>query len=239
MVIYKTTNLVNGKQYIGRDSRNNPNYLGSGPLIKKAIKKYGKENFIKEIIEECHSFEQMVKREEYWLNYYDAGNNDLFYNLQNLGKGVQFNQETRKKIGEASRRRITSDETRKKISQATKGKNNPMFGKKHHDTTRELMRKKRIGKKASEETKSKLSEMGRGSNNWRYNRGYLFTAENNGNFKGYIVCVSGDYIGQRKTNKEWCDVLGIWRQNFRKHLNGQSYKNGIKGNFFKWEYEIK
>ena len=40
MVIYKTTNLVNGKQYIGKDTKNNPTYLGSGTFLKKAIQKY-------------------------------------------------------------------------------------------------------------------------------------------------------------------------------------------------------
>jgi hypothetical protein len=67
MVIYKTTNLVNGKQYIGRDKNNNPNYLGSGVLIKSAIKKYGRENFKKEILQECFSFEELIQCEEYWL----------------------------------------------------------------------------------------------------------------------------------------------------------------------------
>ena len=47
MIIYKTTNLVNKKIYIGQDSKNNPEYLGSGAIVKKAIKKYGKENFKK------------------------------------------------------------------------------------------------------------------------------------------------------------------------------------------------
>lgn len=56
MVIYITTNLINGKQYIGKDARNNPKYLGSGTYLIKSIKKYGKENFKKEIIEHCSSF---------------------------------------------------------------------------------------------------------------------------------------------------------------------------------------
>jgi len=44
MIIYKTTNLINGKYYIGKDKYNNPSYLGSGFILYQAIKKYGKEN---------------------------------------------------------------------------------------------------------------------------------------------------------------------------------------------------
>lgn len=51
MVIYKTTNLVNEKFYVGKDIKNNPNYLGSGLILKNAINKYGIENFKKEILE--------------------------------------------------------------------------------------------------------------------------------------------------------------------------------------------
>jgi group I intron endonuclease len=142
MVIYKTTNLVNGKQYIGRDSRNNPNYLGSGPLIKKAIKKYGKENFIKEIIEECHSFEQMVEREEYWLNYYDAGHSKMFYNMHNKGSGAEH-----------------SDEWRRQRSILTIGENNPFYGKTHSIQSRKRMSKIRKGKRWSDEYKLKMSEV--------------------------------------------------------------------------------
>lgn len=42
MQIYKTTNLINSKIYIGQDSKNNLSYLGSGKLIKQAINKYGR-----------------------------------------------------------------------------------------------------------------------------------------------------------------------------------------------------
>ena len=87
MVIYKTTNLVNGKQYIGKDVGNKPTYLGSGLILKKAIQKYGKESFKKEILEVCSSPDELIEREEYWLNYYDAGNNPKFYNRHNYSHG--------------------------------------------------------------------------------------------------------------------------------------------------------
>ena len=45
MVVYLTTNLVNNKKYIGKDVKNNPNYLGSGALLLEDIKKYGKQKF--------------------------------------------------------------------------------------------------------------------------------------------------------------------------------------------------
>jgi len=50
--IYKTTNTLNGKFYIGKHQTTNPNdsYYGSGKKLELAIKKYGKENFIKEIL---------------------------------------------------------------------------------------------------------------------------------------------------------------------------------------------
>jgi hypothetical protein len=35
MIIYKTTNLVNGKYYVGKDEKNNPEYLGSGKILEQ------------------------------------------------------------------------------------------------------------------------------------------------------------------------------------------------------------
>ena len=52
--VYKITNSINGKWYIGKRRHKNPyedDYMGSGKLIKLAIKKYGKDNFTKEIID--------------------------------------------------------------------------------------------------------------------------------------------------------------------------------------------
>jgi hypothetical protein len=64
MIIYKTTNLINGKYYIGKDHANDPNYLGSGGRLQKAIKKYGRKNFKKEIICHCKDLEDLAKTEK-------------------------------------------------------------------------------------------------------------------------------------------------------------------------------
>lgn len=57
MVIYITKNIINGKMYIGKDAKNDGNYLGSGLHLKRSIKKFEKENFIKTILEKCNSLE--------------------------------------------------------------------------------------------------------------------------------------------------------------------------------------
>lgn len=72
MQIYKTINLINEKIYIGQEKFNNPNYYGSGLAIKVAIKKYGKENFKKEIIKEYFTKEDLCEAEKYWIKFYDS-----------------------------------------------------------------------------------------------------------------------------------------------------------------------
>lgn len=66
--IYKTTNLVNGKQYIGKHKATKfepDKYIGSGTLLLRAIKKYGKHNFSCELLECCDTLEQLNDRERY------------------------------------------------------------------------------------------------------------------------------------------------------------------------------
>ena len=81
MRIYKTINLINGKIYVGQDYNNRDNYLGSGKIILKAIKKYKKENFKKEILEECNSQEELDEKEKYWILKLDSTNPNIGYNI--------------------------------------------------------------------------------------------------------------------------------------------------------------
>lgn len=89
--IYITTNHINNKKYIGQKKYDKydhwKTYLGSGILLSRAINKYGRENFSKEIIEECETRDKLNAREKYWIFYHDAVNSDKFYNLASGGDG--------------------------------------------------------------------------------------------------------------------------------------------------------
>lgn len=86
--IYKTTNLINNKYYIGKHQTNDPHdkYLGSGKLILAAIQKYGRDNFVKTILELCHSEEHMNQREKEILTA-EHVNNSNCYNCREGGEG--------------------------------------------------------------------------------------------------------------------------------------------------------
>ncbi len=85
MVIYCTTNLLNGRRYIGLDSKNNPNYLGSGKAFKLAVKKYGRENFRKDILTHCKNIEELLTKEEFYIRRLNAVESNKFYNIAEGG----------------------------------------------------------------------------------------------------------------------------------------------------------
>lgn len=79
--IYKITNINNGKFYIGSHKTNDldDGYFGSGVYLKRSIKRYGKDSFIKENILFCDSVEQMLQKETEILQRYK---DDVTYNLK-------------------------------------------------------------------------------------------------------------------------------------------------------------
>ena len=87
--IYLTTNLVDGKKYIGQHKSTffDPTYKGSGTYLKFAIDKYGKDNFETILLQECFSKEEIDEQEAYYIKKYDAVNSKEFYNLVPGGFG--------------------------------------------------------------------------------------------------------------------------------------------------------
>ena len=76
--------------------------MGSGKILKEALKKYGKEKFIKRIIAICESEEDAYEQDYILITLYDAYNNSGYYNLTTGGKGgmtgVKWSLSSRKKI---------------------------------------------------------------------------------------------------------------------------------------------
>lgn len=142
MLIYKTINLLNNKFYVGKDCNNNPYYLGSGLYLLKAIKKYGRRNFKKEILEFC-DLDNINQREIYWIEKLQARKRGVGYNIAKGGHG---------KFGVRC-----SAETKRKLSLAEKGK-----PKNISDESRAAMSILRRGNCHSEETKRKISKANKG-----------------------------------------------------------------------------
>ena len=97
--IYKTTNLVNNKIYIGQHKSQifeNINYLGSGKNINRAIYKYGRENFKVELLEWCESKLKLDEREIYWISFFNSRDPAIGYNITAGGEGnTDWNEEDR------------------------------------------------------------------------------------------------------------------------------------------------
>ena len=198
--IYKITNTVNGKAYIGQTIHDavtgrindHLNRTANGSrLVKRAIEKYGKEAFTYEIlhdgiipefldtleIEAIAKFNTIAPR---GYNLERGGNNGKMLSsetrrkISEAHKGKTLSAETRRKISEAHKGKTLSAETRRKISEATTGENHPMFGK---PPTKGF-----LGKRHTPETRRKISEATTGEKNHRYgklapNRGKPRSAE--------------------------------------------------------------
>jgi len=112
--VYLITNNINNKIYVGQDSKNRPNYYGSGRLILNAIKKYGKENFTKTILQECSTQEELDEAEEYWINFYQSYERRKHgYNISKNARGGNLyalltedeKKITRQKLSDVGKRR--------------------------------------------------------------------------------------------------------------------------------------
>ena len=152
--IYKITNKLNGKCYIGQSTNieyrfeEHKKYKNrSSVYLHNSIKKYGEDNFNFEIIELCEE-ENLAGRAIYWIKFY----NSIFPNGYNLTEGGSGGNTFKYRTIEQM------NETRKKISSATKGEKNGFYKKCHSEEVKEKLRKINVGKILSEETKKKISE---------------------------------------------------------------------------------
>lgn len=137
MYIYKITNLVNGKVYIGktiksiqkRFGQHKTNFrTGKQTQLYNAMRKYGIENFIVQKVCKCINEKQLEKSEIFFIKFYDSIENG--YNVDN---GTNCGSKV-------------SEEGKLRISIANKGKTSPFKGKKHTEEAKRSIALSRIGK---------------------------------------------------------------------------------------------
>lgn len=172
-IIYKITCIITGKSYIGQtskgiknrwnrhlyDTKNNSNYY-----IHRAIRKYGEENFIHEIVFETTNQNIINEKEIEYIAEYDTFKGDG-YNMTIGGEGVNGYW-----LGKTHNKK-----TLEKMSRKRSGKNNPMYGKRGSknplygiprlSVTKQKISKANKGKKRSEEVCNQISESKKGKNN--------------------------------------------------------------------------
>lgn len=167
-IVYKHTNLVNGKIYIGITCkplmrRWTAGYRGNGHFFS-AIQKYGKENFSHEILAEGLTESAACEMERRLIKELDATNPEVGYNLDLGGKTAGVHSPgTIQKIRESNKGRVFTEEHKKKISTANKGRKcTPEQCEQRRLNA--LGNKNTLGRHPSAETRKKMSISHKGKN---------------------------------------------------------------------------
>lgn len=201
-LIYKVTNLVNGMYYIGQHQTKNPcdEYMGSGLMLENAKNKYGIEKFVKTIMFDFATRDEMLKKEIELVQPKDCyHSNPMCYNLATGGQGGNLGPEVSRRISEAVSgekngmygKKLTN-KTLKKISDKLKGHPNYTHKGWHQSNdTRRRISESHMGITHTEETKEKLRNLVLGRH-W-YNNGI----EESQTF----TCPDGWIRGRLKTRK--------------------------------------
>lgn len=181
-IIYKVTNKVNEKCYIGQTSQSltrrknshrseskNTRYKS---IFHAALKKYKEESFDWEILCECDDLKELNDKEIYYIEYYDTYNNGYNLTLGGGGStGFKHSEETKNKLSFLHKGKKSywygkhhSNETKIKISKAISGKNHYNYGRTFSEETCRRISESKKGFKYSLESRIKMSEAHIGKN---------------------------------------------------------------------------
>lgn len=198
-IIYQIKNNINNKIYVGKHSTHdiNDDYMGSGTLIKRAIEKYGPENFTKTILHVFNDEFQCFIKESEIVNEEFVARNDT-YNLRSGGDGgFTVSEETRQKMREIARNRPPEHHNKVRNTRIERG-NYITKGIPHTKETKQRISeqakhryKNNIGYTWTEETNAKRAEALKGNQHalgssrtkdWKKYRSEQYTGKNNPNF---------------------------------------------------------
>lgn len=166
MLIYKATNLINGKIYIGKTMRtlqeriqdHKEAFRYKDTVFYNAIKKYGIENFYWEVIEEVFDSKKLDEREIFWIKELDSIiDNKHGYNMTWGGDGGVITDAVRGKISKYASEKRLSDKWKANIGNSVRGEKNGFYGRKHSEETKQKLREIAKKRTFSEETRKKIS----------------------------------------------------------------------------------
>lgn len=172
--IYKILNKINGKLYIGsavnlslRWSQHKYNLIKNkhvNPHLQRSWNKHGENNFVFLIIEEITK-ENLVQREQYWIDFFNSSNDKTGYNIRlnaTSNVGLKWTEHHKKKISESKKGRKQSvEEIAIRVAANT--------GKKRTQEFKEKMSLLHKGRVLSEEHKKKMSDAKKGKPSGRRN----------------------------------------------------------------------
>lgn len=177
-IIYLTTNKINGKRYIGMHKTENldDGYIGSGKMLLHAVRKYGKENFHREILFFCDTYEDMVEKEKELVTREWCLREDT-YNLGPGGRGGLIwlvNPMSGKKQTEKQRAaaKATRADMRRRIKKGGDLHEKWKLSLKGKPATRGT-----TGFKYTEEMRQKMSKSGTGERNSQYGTMWITNGE--------------------------------------------------------------
>ena len=194
---YITTNNINHKYYYGVHSTNNidDGYMGSGKLIKKAFKKYGKDNFTKTILQYFDNADLMYKYEANVVTI-EVVNDPMSYNIRVGGrggvKGLKLSEETKHKIAQSNKGKQSplkgshiSEEHKNKISKNSASGRTEVkekirqahIGKKRPKEIGEKISKQLTGRKLCKEWRNKISNTLKGKSTWNKGKTNIYNED--------------------------------------------------------------
>jgi group I intron endonuclease len=238
MIIYKTINLINNKIYIGKQKLYTISYFGSGKLIKAAIKKYGKQNFKKEIVQECFSLKELNEQETFWILKLESFKKEIGYNISFGGDGGDTISNNPHKDDIIKRQKST------KLKNGTGiGEKNHMFGKHHSkehkqktsNTIKELYATGKIKRyRMTDEGKKKMSKWMKENCPTKTPEGRIKNRENNLGIKNpnahiyEFISPEGNIFEVKGNVKQFCKLNSISYKQLIKIYNSDKTVNGWK-----------
>jgi group I intron endonuclease len=233
MIIYKITNKVNNKIYIGKSLYDDESYMGSGLSINNALKKYGKENFIKETIEICEDQKTLNERERFWIKKYNSTSREIGYNIAEGGNGGNTRQgydENKmelyyKKLSEG----VSNSVRYQEFVEKRKGTKNPKISSKLKELySKGIIKPWNLGLETSQQTKIKISQKNKGKKMSQDAKRKISESK----FVGVLMMDMNDNIIRSFTSiKEASEIMKINRCCISDCLNGRQKTAGG----YKWK----